>query len=224
MQDICSVMPKRGPQGRLTRERIVAAALAVADRDSLDALTIRSVAAFVDAPPMSLYTHVASKEELLNLMHFEVSRLIYEGEPQPTWQTEILALCLRTRRTLLEHPRWLPLCLRRYAPLPMLPARDRLLALMTSDGMSLQEAFRTLMSVLTTAVAHAMLQVSTEGPESKPVLTTRIEQTRKKLAGVSEEALTSTEKAVLNSRGFDLDEAFEFTARSLIAGIRTINK
>lgn len=224
MQDISSVMQKRGPRGRLTRERIVTAALAVADRDSLDALTIRSVAAFVGAPPMSLYTHVSSKEELLNLMHCEVSRLIYQGEQQPTWQTELLALCLRTRRTLLEHPRWLPLCLRRYAPIPVMPARDRLLSLMTSDGMSLQEAFRTLMSVMTTAVAHAMVQVETEGPDSKPVLATRIEQTRKQLTGVSEEALTSTQKAVLNLRGFDLDEAFEFTARALIAGIRTTAK
>jgi AcrR family transcriptional regulator len=215
-------MQKRGPRGRLTRERIVAAALAVADRDSLGALTIRSVAAFVGAPPMSLYTHVSSKEELLNLMHCEVSRIIYEGEQQPTWQAELLALCLRTRRTLLEHPRWLPLCQRRHAPIPVLPARDRLLGMMMADGMSLQEAFRTLMSVMTTAVAHAMVQVETEGPDSKPVLTTRIEQTRKKLTGVSEDALTSTEKAVLSSRGFDADEAFGFTARALIVGIRTL--
>jgi AcrR family transcriptional regulator len=221
MQDICSVMQKRGQRGRLTRERIVAAALAVADRDSLGALTIRSVAAFVGAPPMSLYTHVSSKEELINLMHCEVSRLIYEGEQQSTWQNELLALCLRTRRTLLEHPRWLPLCLRRNAPIFTLPARDRLLAMMVSDGMSLQEAFRTLMSVMTTAVAHAMVQVETEGPDSEPILATRIEQTRKALAGVSEETLTSTEKAVLNLRGFDADHAFEFIARALIAGIRT---
>jgi hypothetical protein len=169
---------------------------------------------------MSLYTHVSSKDELLNLMHCEVSRLIYEGEQQPTWQTELLALCLRARRTLLEHPRWLPLCLRRYAPIPTLPARDRLLSMMTSDGMSLPEAFRTLMSVMTTAVAHAMVQVETEGPSSEPILATRIEQTRKTLAGVSEEALTSTEKAVLKLRGFDPDAAFEFTAKALIAGIR----
>jgi AcrR family transcriptional regulator len=217
-------MQKRGQRGRLTRERIVAAALAVADRDSLDALTIRSVAAFVGAPPMSLYTHVSSKDELLNLMHCEVSRLIYEGEQQPTWQTELLALCLRTRRTLLEHPRWLPLCLRRYAPIPTLPARDRLLSMMTSDGMSLPEAFRTLMSVMTTAVAHAMVQVETEGSNSEPILATRIEQTRKQLASVSAEKLTSTEKAVLTLRGFDPDEAFEFTAKALIAGIRVPHK
>jgi hypothetical protein len=80
------------------------------------------------------------------------------------------------------------------------------------------------MSVMTTAVAHAMVQVETEGSNSEPILATRIEQTRKQLASVSAEKLTSTEKAVLTLRGFDPDEAFEFTAKALIAGIRVPHK
>ena len=50
---------------RLSRERVVEAALAIADADGLGALTIRSLATELGVKPMSVYYHVAGKDDIL---------------------------------------------------------------------------------------------------------------------------------------------------------------
>ncbi|MFC0041728.1 TetR/AcrR family transcriptional regulator C-terminal domain-containing protein [Actinomadura rayongensis] len=62
------VPPRRGPKPRLSVERIVAAAVAVADAAGLDALSMRRVADDLGVSPMTLYTYVPGKAELLDLM------------------------------------------------------------------------------------------------------------------------------------------------------------
>lgn len=61
-----------GSAKELSRARIVGAAIRIADEQGLSALSIRAVAAAVNAPAMSLYRHVGNKEQLLALMTDEV--------------------------------------------------------------------------------------------------------------------------------------------------------
>ena len=58
----------KGPKPALSLDRIVDAAVRVADAEGLDAVSMGRVAAELGAAPMSLYRHVSSKEELLTLM------------------------------------------------------------------------------------------------------------------------------------------------------------
>jgi AcrR family transcriptional regulator len=58
----------KGPKPALSLARIVDAAVRVADREGLDAVSMGRVAAELGAAPMSLYRHVSAKEELLRLM------------------------------------------------------------------------------------------------------------------------------------------------------------
>lgn len=60
--------PRRGPKAALTVDGIVAAAVAVADADGLEAVSMARVAAELGNATMALYRHVRSKEELLTLM------------------------------------------------------------------------------------------------------------------------------------------------------------
>jgi len=60
--------PSRGPKQGLTVERIVAAAVAVADADGLAALSMRRVAERLGVGTMSLYTYVPAKAELIDVM------------------------------------------------------------------------------------------------------------------------------------------------------------
>lgn len=60
--------PTKGPRPGLTVERIVAAAVAVADADGLDAVSMNRIAKEIDSSPMSLYRYITGKEELLLLM------------------------------------------------------------------------------------------------------------------------------------------------------------
>jgi AcrR family transcriptional regulator len=60
--------PRRGPKPTFTVQRIVEAGVHVADTEGIDAVSMGRVAAEIGTAPMSLYRHVSSKEELLDLM------------------------------------------------------------------------------------------------------------------------------------------------------------
>jgi AcrR family transcriptional regulator len=60
--------PHKGPKPALSLARIVSAAVRVADAEGLGAVSMGRVAAELDAAPMSLYRHVAGKDELRTLM------------------------------------------------------------------------------------------------------------------------------------------------------------
>ncbi|OXM63645.1 MULTISPECIES: TetR/AcrR family transcriptional regulator [Amycolatopsis] len=90
----------------VTEEKIVRTAIAIADAEGLDALSMRRLAAEMDSGTTSLYRHVASKDELFELM---VDTIIGEQPlPEPTddWRAELAQLARRQRALLLLHP-WL---------------------------------------------------------------------------------------------------------------------
>ncbi|MFC9963446.1 TetR/AcrR family transcriptional regulator [Nocardia ignorata] len=96
----------RGPKPGLTVDAVVAAGIALADRDGIGKLTIRAVAAALDVRAMSLYTYVPSKEALLVLM---VDAVAAEDEPIPAelpLRERMIAVADRVRTELLAHP-WL---------------------------------------------------------------------------------------------------------------------
>ncbi|SDJ90405.1 TetR/AcrR family transcriptional regulator [Streptomyces indicus] len=93
----------------LDREGIVSAALALADEGGLDAVSVRKVAARLDAGPMRLYRFISTKEELFDLMVDAVQAEILaegEGDPAGDWRDVLSALAHRTRCAALRHP-WL---------------------------------------------------------------------------------------------------------------------
>lgn len=89
----------------LTREAIVDAAIAIADRDGLNAVSIRSVAAWLEVRPMSLYGHVSSKDDLLDLMFDQLAGESVLGDRLPRdWRGALEAIARRTRDQGLAHP------------------------------------------------------------------------------------------------------------------------
>lgn len=73
--------PRRGPRPGLTVDDVVAAAVSLADAGGLDGLSMRTVARALQVSPMTLYTYVPGKAELLDLMLDEV----YRRMPRPPW-------------------------------------------------------------------------------------------------------------------------------------------
>lgn len=65
--------PRRGPRPRVTIDGIVRSAIAIADEQGIDAVTMRSVAERVGVGAMTLYGHVPGRSELLGLMIDEVA-------------------------------------------------------------------------------------------------------------------------------------------------------
>ncbi|PVE11021.1 TetR family transcriptional regulator [Streptomyces scopuliridis RB72] len=90
----------------LDRERIVAAAIALADEGGLEAVSLRKVAARLKAGPMRLYGYISTKEELLDLMVDEVQAEILPEERSSDWREALRNLANGTRQTALRHE-WL---------------------------------------------------------------------------------------------------------------------
>ncbi|WP_290051012.1 TetR/AcrR family transcriptional regulator [Amycolatopsis solani] len=63
-----SAPPRRGPKPKLSTADVVRAAVTLADADGIEAVTIRGVAEHLGVSPMSLYTYVPGRAELLDLM------------------------------------------------------------------------------------------------------------------------------------------------------------
>lgn len=88
----------------LTREAIVDAALAVLDREGLDAVSMRRVAQELGTGAGSLYWHVANKEELLQLLIDRVSNEIRLPEPDPQrWEEQLKELGRQMRALMKSH-------------------------------------------------------------------------------------------------------------------------
>ena len=84
--------PSRGPKAGMSIEQIVDAAIAIADAEGLEALSMRKVAAALGYTPMSLYRYVPAKADLIDLMLEAVmaKALPLDGLPG-TWRDKLRA-------------------------------------------------------------------------------------------------------------------------------------
>jgi AcrR family transcriptional regulator len=88
-------------------DTIVETALRIADAEGVDAVSMRRIASELRVGTMSLYHHVADKEELLELMADATSaELIVPGEVLGDWREALRAIAHNTRDALMRHP-WL---------------------------------------------------------------------------------------------------------------------
>jgi AcrR family transcriptional regulator len=101
---------------RLSRERVLAGAVDVADAGGVESLTIRSLADHLGVKPMALYHYVANKGEIIDgivdLVFSEIELPRIEGE----WRTEMRRRAHSARLVLRRHPWAVPLLQSRTAP------------------------------------------------------------------------------------------------------------
>ena len=105
---------RSAPRIPLSRERVLRAAVKVADGSGIEALTMRRLAEELGAEAMSLYYHVANKEDVLDGMVDVIAREINEVVDRlelpsagPEWKTAVRRRILSARLVLLQHP-WAP--------------------------------------------------------------------------------------------------------------------
>ena len=95
---------KRKGAGPLSRERIVRAAMAIADKQGLGEVSLRKVAARLKAGPMRLYGYTETKEGLLEMMVDAVYGEIAEAGPiRGTWRQVLRSIAHRTREAARTH-------------------------------------------------------------------------------------------------------------------------
>jgi AcrR family transcriptional regulator len=136
--------PGSQPRLPLSRERVLRAAIKVADQSGIESLTMRRLAEELGAEAMSLYYYVAGKEDLLDGIADavvaeinEVVAVIDVPSAGASWKTAVRQRILSAREVLLRH-RWAPRVLetRTGTSLAVLRYYDGLLRLMRDGGFS----------------------------------------------------------------------------------------
>jgi AcrR family transcriptional regulator len=105
---------RRGPAPRHTRQEVVRAAVAIADAEGLDAVTIRAVSGRLGTGVMSLYNYVPDKQTLVYDMVEEVSGELDLPEPSGDWRADMHLLARRQREVVRRHP-WMIEATRTYS-------------------------------------------------------------------------------------------------------------
>jgi AcrR family transcriptional regulator len=165
----------------LSRERIVATAIAFVDANGLTALTMRQLGKELGVEAMSLYRYVNGREDLLEGMvdHMVAQlQLRPDGDelgPADGWQAYLQWLAHGVRALAREHPRVFPLIATRHPAAPWLrpPLRslrvvEDFLTMLISRGFSDSRAVRAYRSFSSFLLGHLLLEASLLGAETGP--------------------------------------------------------
>jgi AcrR family transcriptional regulator len=93
------------PRSRLSRDRVLRAAIAHADAGGFEALSMRKLAEELDVAPMALYRHVANKDDLIDGMVDIVFGEVDLPKAGPDWRTAMRQRAISLRDILARH-RW----------------------------------------------------------------------------------------------------------------------
>jgi AcrR family transcriptional regulator len=215
--------PRRTP---LNRDRVLAAAVALADELGIEPVSMRRLAEELGVVPMALYKHVADKDELLDGMVDRVIDEIEPPDPDLTWRDAVRTRILSARTVLLRHPWARRVMEGRTTPTPtVLGYMDSTIAMFTAGGLSVdlthhvmhafgsrifgftQELFSDSSSPTPEMPAEAAAQLATAFPHIFAVAMSR----------------PHDEHSVVGS-GCDDQFEFEFTLDLLLDGVERLHR
>jgi AcrR family transcriptional regulator len=197
------------PRTPLTKDRVLAAALAIADRDGLDGLSMRRVARALGAGAMSLYHHVADKEalldELVDLVFAEIA-LPPEGVD---WGAALRQRMRSAQDVLRRHPWSIALMESRTRPGPAnLRQREAMLAVLRRAGFSVVAATHAQWVLDSYLYGHA-LQLATLPFEGAEGLATMADEVFLPQLDAGTHPYLAEAAHALTSAGYDPASEFE---------------
>ena len=164
---------------KLSRELIVAAALARIDRSGLNGLTMRSLALELGVEAMSLYRYVNGKEDLLEgVVEFLMADLTtsLDEEGGENWQGFLQTVAHEVRHMATDHPKAFPLVATRHPAAPWLrpPLRsvevvNTFLGSLISHGFTDAQAVNAYRSFSSFLIGQLLLESAINGAETGPV-------------------------------------------------------
>lgn len=165
----------------LTRERIVAAAVAFIDESGLASLTMRRLGEQLGVEAMSLYRYVPGREDLLDAVVASIVEEMHDDAdvldaPRDGWQDFLLRLAHGVRRVALKHPKAFPLVTSRPAEAPWLrpPLRsldwvETFLHGLEQEGFDDDAAAGAYRAFTSFLLGHLLLEVATHGADVGPL-------------------------------------------------------
>ncbi len=150
----------------LTRRRILDAALAYIDTHGLDALSMHKLGAALGVKGMSLYNHVANKDDLLDgvveLLWSQVESEVERAAPaEGGWRQGVRAFARALRDIVHRHPNAAPLITsQQIMPAPALRVVRAHITAATEAGEPQERAYALLRAITTYALGSALAEVS----------------------------------------------------------------
>ncbi len=151
---------------RLSRERAAVAALALIDRDGLDAFSMRGLGRELGVDPMAVYHHVPSRQALFDA----VVEVVWRGVEPPAatgrWEHDLRELAHAVRAVLRRHAAALPIIATRSSGPAGLRILDHGIAVCRRAGMPAWEAFTLVSAASSFLIGHALAEVGVppDGP------------------------------------------------------------
>jgi AcrR family transcriptional regulator len=204
----------------LTRERIVEAAVALADAGGFDSLSMRNLAAELGAAPMALYRHVTNKEDLLDGMVDVVFAEMYPPAIGGDWKAELRGRGTSARAALQRH-RWaVGLMETRLQPGPASAVHhNATMGCLREAGFGFREAVHAynLLDSYTYGFALQEQTIPFETPEeSAEMAKTTVGERGDEFPYLAEVA------AELAKKGYDYTEEFEFGLGFVLDGLERL--
>lgn len=193
----------------LSRDRIVAAAISLIDREGADAVSMRRLAAELGVGVMSLYNHVPSKSALLDAVAETVlSRIEFTDDPSAHWTDRVRMQARAFRRIAREYPRCTMVVVSRDlgSTAGLLPV-ERALATLRDAGFDGGEAVRMLRVFIAYIVGSLLREVGVT-PAFAPV--------RPDVADVDPDLFPLIAELAPDLMACDDEEEFEFGLELLV--------
>jgi AcrR family transcriptional regulator len=166
--------------GQITRSVILRTALAIIDRDGVDALSMRRLSVAVDRDTTVLYRHVASKAAVLDGVAEIVLSQLSVDTTDRDWARQLRVVAHRFRALALEHPKVVPLLVTRPLATPLgrrppgtLRPLEDVLTLLTSAGFTGDDAlhiYRVLFAYLHGHILDELQEIIERPEETDHVL------------------------------------------------------
>ncbi len=142
MTETSATTDRRAP---LTKERVLQAAVELADRDGIDALSMRKLGQELGVDAMALYRHVRNKDDILDGIVDAVVAEIDVPASDGDWKAALRAQSIAARHVMLRHP-WAPRAIvdRTTTSPTMLAYIESVLAKLADGGFSVEMAHHAL--------------------------------------------------------------------------------
>ncbi len=208
---------------RLTREKVLRAALDFVDANGLAALSMHKLGADLGVQGMSLYSHVENKDALLDGI---VEAMTWEAEMPPEdgtdWRDALRLLSRSIRDMIRRHPAASPLLIsRQVMPIRQLEQVDAYLKLLIRAGFSEDRALDVLRTVVVYAYGYALIEVCfTRCAQCGPWPDDQLSQMRRVTEMVPRDAPDHLLRlAMLFCGQCDMDDQFDLGVELMIRGL-----
>ncbi len=149
------------PRAPLTRERVLRAAVAFADENGIESLSMRKLGQKLGVEAMSLYNHVANKDEILDgIVEMVVAEFALPSEGDP-WEVALRKTARSIHEVLLRHPWAAALVESRVTPSAVrFRYSDALIGTLRRAGFSIEAAFKAQLMVSSFIYGFTLQEVS----------------------------------------------------------------